>query len=739
MATTDSSLGHLPSPATALVGRDEDIARITESLVTPGRRLVSLIGPGGIGKTRLAIAAARRFADEHARESSFVALSALPSAERLAEAIADALQIPQLGQADPRARLLTFLSDKELFLVLDNFEHLLDGAGLVAEMLDCAPELMLLVTSREALGLRDEWRLMVHGLTLPEGDDASATREYPAVLLFAERAEQASSDFSLSKELESVLHICRAVEGSPLAIELAASWTASLPCAEIASEIDRNIDFLATGLRDVPDRHRSMRAVFEQSWARLSENEASVFKRLSVFRGGFQREAAEQVAGSTLRTLASLVNTSLVRSDSDGRYRLHELLRQYAEGKLAESPEDVDDTRAAHCDFYIGHLEAQTPGIAGGKQLEAAEEIARELDNILAAWECAVEHHDVGKVCRSTDTLSMLYQFRGRYAEGLARFSAAAEILRGAEHSQEQQSALVVLLVAAGWFSIRVGNIEKARVVIEECQEIYAGLGFPNFPGFATEPLAPAGVIALIEGDFGKAELLGSEALRIAKGHGNDSNAALAHYVLTSAHAASGHYDEAREHGRRAYDLARKNGDQWFMAYCLNELGNVASLVEEFDAAKEYFSASYEIRREFEDPEGMAVALNRLGDLAILRSDHRVAATLFRRALAIYRQINDQGGLGDAFRGLGESSRAAGSYRQAARYFHQSLEITRSIGHVPLTLSVLAGIGELFAQTGKEALASRVLSTVRDHPGVDTQTGARVKDALAKAAPGARR
>ncbi len=734
--TTAQPSIRLPALRSDIIGRDEEVARLVDWLAMPDRRLVTLIGPGGVGKTTLAIAVARRFGEQHSRDVAFAALDAIPSPDRLPVALIDALGIPQRGQAEPRTRLLESLRETELLLVLDNFEHLLESAALVAEVLDGAPEVKLLVTSREALGLRGEWRFAVTGLPVPDGDERREAAAYPAVQLFARRAEQARSDFSLTREEEHVVRICRLLEGVPLALELAASWAATLSCADIAAEIERSIDFLESGLRDVPSRHRSMRAVFEQSWSRLTDEEQRVFARLSAFHGGFDRAAAGQVAGASLSVLASLVDKSLVRADADACYRLHEVLRQCAEERLADSPDDRLRTLATHCEYYLGYVEEQAPGLAGGRQVEAAQAIAREFDNVLAAWRWALEHDDVGKVLRTAAPLASFHQFRGRYAEGLALSSHAVARLQDGEATPDRLAALAVLLVERGWFNIRLGRIAEAKEALEESRRIWSEHAVPPVAGFATEPLTPLAIVAMIEGDYDGAERLGQEALRADEAAGNDWNTELALYALTSAHSARGRYEQAREYGLRAYDMARANGDRWHMAYSLNELGDIAGALGEHDAARECYGASYEIRREFDDPEGMAVALNRLGDLARTRGDQQEAADCHRRALAIYRRISDQGGLAVSLRGLGETSRAGGAPRQAARYFREAMEIARGIGHVPLTLSVLAGAGALLLDEGRLQAAGELLGCVSEHASADQVTAARAREALAASGAG---
>lgn len=326
---------NLPSPTTPFIGRQNEVADIIRRLEDPACRLLVLVGPGGIGKTRLAIQAGQTLLNTPPAEATFrhaiyfISLTAVSSPNDIVTAIAEAANFTFYGSASPKQQLLDYLRAKEILLLLDNFEHLLapseekngGGMDLIAEILAVAPAVKFLVTSREAINLQEAWFHPIAGLAFPELSPApSAQKEstveeietYDAVRLFAQSARRARVNFSLAAEQKSVIRICQLVEGMPLAIELAAAWLKVLPCVGIAQEIERSLDFLATSMHNMPARHRSMRAVFEQSWRLLSGAEQTVLQRLSAFRGSFRPEAANQVAGASLAVLAALVDKSLV-------------------------------------------------------------------------------------------------------------------------------------------------------------------------------------------------------------------------------------------------------------------------------------------------------------------------------------------------------------------------------------------------------------------------------------------
>ena len=317
---------NLPVQPTPFVGREDELDQVAQYLADPACRLLTVVGPGGMGKSRLAIQAAEEQLSAFNDGVWFVPLAPLDSADLLSSAIMDALGTPLQGATEPNVQLLNYLRERHLLLILDNFEHLFEGASLVVEMLGSAPQLKVLVTSRERLRLRQEWALSLRGMRVPEGSAApeeamAALEDYSALQLFVQCARRAQSGFSLAAAgTDAVIRICQLVDGMPLAIELAAPWIRVMPCEDIVQEIEGGLDLLTTTLRDVPQRHSSMQAVFKGSWQLLSDRERAVLRQLSVFRGGFRRQAAEVVADASLRVLSSLVDRSWVRATLAGRY-----------------------------------------------------------------------------------------------------------------------------------------------------------------------------------------------------------------------------------------------------------------------------------------------------------------------------------------------------------------------------------------------------------------------------------
>src|SRR4051794_34428737 len=375
LKTVEAGMKNLPLPRTSFVGRASELEAIDRLLENPDCRLLTLVGPGGAGKTRLALEAAARRVDRYQHGVHFVPLASVSSPDFLAPALAESIQFAVDGAHSgfsAQEQLLDYLSERCTLLVLDNFEHLVEGSGLLSELVDRAPHVELLTTSRERLNVQSEWVLDVEGLGVAENGNGNAS----AVRLFVERAKQVVPGFAVDDAAE-VLRICRLVDGMPLGIELAASWVSVLSCTEIADEIEGSIDFLATSKRDVPERHRSLRAAIDQSWRLLTDEQRGAFSRLSVFRGSFDRAAAIAVTGADLRLLSELVAKSLLRRPDFGRFELHELLRQYAAEQLTASPGEEAAARERHAGHYAAMLLERQAALLGPELAVARDELRR--------------------------------------------------------------------------------------------------------------------------------------------------------------------------------------------------------------------------------------------------------------------------------------------------------------------------------------------------------------------------
>lgn len=716
-----SNLDQVDQP-TRFVGREAELSETQQILQDADCRLLTLVGIGGSGKTRLALRLASRLAEEQQEAFAhgvwFVNLQPLEPgpalAPPIATAIADAMGVVLSGHDAPDRQLLQVLQDKSLLLLLDNFEHLLEGAGLLSEIMQRAPGVKLLVTSRAALSLPQEWLYPVDGLAFP-GAPGGERWEHevagsPAVRLFVERARQLVPGFSLHDNQAAVVEICQLVDGLPLAIEMAASWTKTLRCGEIAAEIRHNLNLLTTTLRHVPRRHSSMQAVLAQTWEHLAAYEQALFQRLAVFRGGFAREAAVEIAGASLPLLASLLDKCLIRREAGGRYQIHELLRQFGASKLQE--EEVAALAAAHCAYYCAFLAARNGGLVEHAQVQNSLQIEEELENVRAAWQNAVTRRDGEALKQAAAPYFHFCQMQSRYLEYAVAARQAAEVLEAAGDF----AGLAQVLVYAAWMLIRIGRFEEAGQALVTSSTLFDELGLAPKYGMGSHPLAPYIILNVIRGDCTRAVAQGEQLKRAMAAKGDKQNLGFAFYGLTSAYLHLGEYAAARENAEAALHVFGEVGNHWISAYCHIELGNVHQALGNYAEAERQYRAGLCIKRDYRDPEGIAVTAQHMGEIALLQGDPEAARQLYAQSLSVYADLNDQGGLAAAHYGLGQAAALAGATADAAYHFGEALAIGGRINFVPLLLAVLLDVGVLLLGAERRQLSVELLALVHDHP-----------------------
>ncbi len=630
---------NLPSHPTPFIGRVDELAEITRQLTDPACRLLTLAGPGGSGKTRLAIEVASGKLDDFPDGVYYVGLAPINSAEHLISKVASVVDARFYEGDAPKQQLLGYLHEKQMLLVIDNFEHLLDGVSLVAEILESAPAVTILATSREALKLRAEWVYHVEGMRFPENGYVEEIKGYCAVQLFAMHARRMRQDFSSEEDWASIARVCQLVEGMPLGIELAASWVKTLSCAVIAREIERNVDFLATTLRDVPERHRSMRAVFDHSWKLLSDQEQNAFCKLAVFRGRFGRESAEQVAGASLLILSALVDKSLVRVTPSGYYEMHELLRQYA-GEQLEASGQANTVRDAHRDYYTGFMSQRTANLKGQGMVEAGDEIEVEFANVRLAWYRAVKQRDYAAIERAIESMYMFCEMRSRHDDAVKLFQKAKE--RFAPRLGEEPSPLWCRILLS-WYDmyLYVGvpePIEEIRAQAEQCLATAQKQG-------DNEAIAYAFLLLGVITESPHENL--PEAIEFYKQSLDYCREVDDSYWVTVriglSHKWLGLHAEAKRLFRQALEHGREIGHQARIAWGLSNIGVIACWEGDYTEGENYLRESNQIFREIGTIYGVIWTNADLSRLAFYRGDFEQADILIAEALELGRRINYAG------------------------------------------------------------------------------------------------
>ncbi len=722
----------LPAQQTSFIGRETEIAEFSTLLADPACRFLTLTGLGGMGKTRLAIAVARQIQSTFPDGIYFVPLQPLQNADQILPTILNVLNLKAIQ--DPRAELLNFLRDKQLLLVLDNFEHLLDGVDLVPTMLQAAPQVKILTTSRESLKLQEEWERQVRGLDYPEDETSGTDEPYSAMHLFQERARQLRGDVDFDSYSDQIVRICQLVEGMPLALELAAGWVKTLSCQEIAGELQRNPEILAARTHNAPDRHQSMEAVFDQSWRLLTEDEQVVLRGMSVFRGGCTREAAEQVTGASLDILTSLVDKSLLRYDLDReRYDMQELLRQYAETQLMRNIEEEQQVRDSHCSYFTDLLKHREPDFHSWKQRDTVQELNREIDNIRVAWHQAVQMSDFTAIQNGIMAYWDLNDFCGRYQEVAEATTVAISCLEAVEPTVERDYALAVVYNAAGGIGIRLGQFKEARAALHNSIQLFKTQERLPPPGLGTDPTLTLGLLETTVGNYEEAVSYGEASLCYLNQQDDKLNFMVAMYVLANATYSLAQFEYALGCAQQAYQISEKLGDDWFGSYILVVMGNIACALEDYDKAQAHYQSSYRLKEAFDDLGGMAFAVNCLARMAWLQGDFQAAARLYNEGYDLYVKVNDPGGIATAIFGRGDAALGLGDYVDACQYFRQALEMAIDIHWSPLILTIITSICELLLKMGAGEQAVELLVLASHHSADEPLTRTRAEKLLERA------
>jgi predicted ATPase len=724
---------NLPTPPTPLVGREPELASLARLLHNPHCRLLTLTGPGGIGKTRLAIAAAAEQGETFPDGVYFVPLAPLNAPEFIVPTIAEAVGFAFYGPMAPKTQLLHYLRQKEMLLVLDNLEHLLDGVGLLAEMLQSAPQVKLLATSRERLSLQGEWVVDLQGLPVPSAGQTEHLESYSAISLFVERAQRVRSGFAFSARNQAdVARICRSVEGMPLGIELAATWIPALSCQEIAHQIERNIDFLATSIRDLPERHRSIQAVFDHSWKLLSDEERQVLCRLSVFRGGFTREAAEQVAGATLPLLSALVAKSLLVRTAQGRYDLHELVRQYVGRRLAEVQSDHEATYARFSRYYGDWLYQQEAPLFSAEQGATLAQIIAEMDNVRAALTWAATHQDWASLNKSLYTLDWVYDMRTGFEEAITTLDPWLAALRQVDTQTaalaDYQVALGHALAVLGWFCLRFGQIDRATEALEQSLGL---LRAQNAPHVLADALLNRGVLHYVTGDYARCEQCVQESLRLQRTVGREVKVAQCIAFLSYASFAQGKLAEARTHISETLRLLKAMGETWATIRCQTLLTKIVSAQGDLPEAERLARETLALSRTINDSESEALALMDLGGLALRQGQHAEAQRHSRESVALLKIMGNDFWLAGSLNHLGDALHAAGDGPEAWATFREAYRVAQQAQAAPPALDAARGLADLLAQDGATEAAFELALHVAQHAAVTQATKALVEQLCA--------
>ena len=671
----DRPPSHLPSETTPFVGRSIELEEINNQLAQA--RLLTLLGPGGIGKTRLALKVAQGAAGSFTDGVFFVSLAPIHSAEHIIQTTAEALRFPLATDEDPQHQLLRYLRQRQLLLVMDNFEHILEGAGIISEILKTAPQVKLLVTSRERLNLQSEVVLNVGGLTFPEQLDSADVFTYDAINLFNQSAGRVRPGFEpTSDDLKLIANICQIVQGMPLAIELAAAWLHILDLSEVAGELEKDLDILAADVRDAPSRHRSIRAVFEQSWSMLGEKEQEVFMQLSVFRGGFTREAAQQVAGASLPQMAELANKSFLSHEpKSGRLRIHELLRQYAQEQLEITPQTTELAQEAHAEYYASFFQEKGRQLRGSRQMQALVEIEADIENVRASWRYYLVQRNISQLWRFIYSLWHLHWIKWWNHAGMMLFSEAVRELEG-EKGEEAEAFRALASGCQAYFMAWLGLADQAYALAENSVHSLKSLSHP------------------------RALVLAYDSLVV--------NAYMSH-----------RFSDLIKETEILLQLAYEVGDKWLLTFVLFGNSMRLFLMGEYTEAKECAEANLALSNEIGDVIGSSMPLILLGHAALVHGDLDDAAEQYHKSLRIAEQSGYYYSIQTASKYLGRVSTSLGYLEEAERNLSKCLTVTKEVGFERDVIVLLYEFSRLRAAQDDSERAVELLTFVLQHPASD--------------------
>ena len=757
---------------TGFVGRETEIVLVQQRLADPACRLLTITGMGGVGKSRLALRTAHLLAARLTNVQApqfrdgiyYVPLAALephPQLEHLlATTVATVLEIPLTGEA-PTSQLLQAMAEKDLLLILDNCEHLSAppqaGAlslppvvAFINQLLQQTRTVKVLVTSRARLHVRGEQLIRLTGLTIPTAtlptqvtpENLWQLNEHSAIRLFVQSVQAILPGFALDATTAApVTQICQLLHGLPLGIELAATWAHLLPLPEIVQELHQNLDFLENAQLDLPAHQRSLRAVFNHSWQHLTVDEQQALRRLTVFSGGFTREAATQVAGATLPLLAQLTDKSLVqRSDAvaetlptsaKGHYELQPVVRQYAAEQLSQAGETTT-YQERHAAYMAHFLAAQRADLQTAKQQEALRAIHAEIENVRAAWQWLLTHLQSAQsglvqvaeqVSQGIDSLFHFYDMRSWFQEGEAVFGQLAQQLAAvippltnpvAPH--EPAVALWRLQAKAqarqGWFAFHLGRHTESRRLLTASLHRLQQLQAETEAIFTLNYL---GAVFRHLGEFAQATAYLHEAQRLAEQHNDPMGASIALNILGQIALVHGDLTTAQRLCQQALAIKRAIGDRWGMIFSLGYLGRVAQATGDYAAAQTLFAECLTIARELDDQRGAAFALQWLGDTAYATGDLTTAQAHYQESLAIYRAINNRTESSVTLALLGKTYRASGDATQARQALLEALALAWLPPATPGLLAALLGLANLALDAGQDADALPLLRFVAQH------------------------
>lgn len=760
---------NLPRNSIPFIGRENDLNTLSDLLFEPNCHLLTLLGPGGIGKTCLALEVANQHLGIFEDGVFFIPLDTAQITHQIIPLVGAALGISFSEQPSPIERLRQFLQPKNLLLVLDGVERVAQPTQLfLSEILPACPNLTVLVTSQERLNLHEEQIYEVKGLDFPqESDDliAGEAKQFDAVWLFLEKVQQIKRDFTPSQqELRAIVTICNILEGHPLGIELAAAVVWSQSCQEIATELSENLDILISQKINIPDRHRSLRAVFDHSVSFLSPVEKKLFVSLGVFPNGFDPTAIKEIAKIDRNTLAAFLDKSLVYKDETGRYKMHSLVRSFAEEKLNQDVNLLEQTQKCFIQYYIAFIQRQGEIMSGSGQQNAIFDLALDFENWQQACLWAAQRNLTHEIESCLDTLYYYFEIHSRFQEGLQLLGQILELL-----PHDPSTKLFPLLLARqAALDYRIANYNQAESNLLQAMQILDEKEDAAEFAFC---LVKQASITSRRGELEKATHLAQKGLLLAEKVNDLKTIGIALYQLGLIEYRSGNANEAQEFLQTSQTASEESGDKRLWGEAANLLGDIACHQGNYDLAKQLFEENLGLYQALGDRMNAAVVLNNLGTIWHVQKDYEQAQRAYYQSLTIAREIGDQPQMAIVLSNLGELAQIQNNFlearqhyeqglrigqlinnpwvvmaclnnlaevsciqsecRQAEIFLNQALEIALETQTTTMLVKVLVNLGVYFEKTGKPNLAAELWMLASQHPAAELDIQNKAADNLA--------
>ncbi|MBD3295265.1 tetratricopeptide repeat protein [Candidatus Fermentibacteria bacterium] len=712
LRTLSSVPNNIERPLTPFVGRQKELHEICAKLKDKEVRLLTLHGPGGTGKTRLAMQVAARECWRFPGGVFFIQLEHIHKEEQIPFALADVLDLKHTEVDELKEAIFKYLSNKRILLVLDNYEHLLPDVDFLQNLLHRTQDLKVLITSRSRLGLVFEHIYEISGLGVPEDNRTDRTLSDSQRLYYKTVQRLSGTSIHARRDQDTVGRICSLLRGNPLGIVLAASWDGMLSPSEILTRLREGLG-LDANVKGLPGRHQSLEAVFVFSWNTLSSSEKEDLCALSVFRNNFSKKTAEKVCGVDIKGLVGLVSKSLVEKHEDGTFSIHSLIREFAREKTPLTIEEVEYRQllGRHCEYFLGILHANSENILEGNRSAAAKELAGLLEDILAAWEFAIKDRAYAWIERSARSLRAYLGMKGLYEDGAILFSQSLDKLDG-DDSPASRKSQGLLLVSMGWFSSFCRSGEESIGQLKTAAGILRDFG-ASF--HLAECLKTLGNVYFVSGDYDNSLKAYEETLEIMREIDDLSGISATLNNLGNLACKNGDYSQARDFYMESLEIDRNLGNQHGVSSSLSNLAIIAMTSDDLSTAEENLEEALDIESKIGDKFNTAIVKGIMTDLLLKKGDFEKLEQYCSENLKTYGEVGNVWGLANTKLTLASMYLVKGDYPSASKQLIESINSIGNLEWVPLMLDILLVSARLLESMNQIQESASIATFVEEH------------------------